>query len=973
MALAEHLVGRADELGSFDHLLAQLDGGRSAALELVGEPGIGKTRLLGELAARADARGHTVLSGCATELERDLPFWVFVDALDEYIQGLDPRRLEALDVDVRAELANVFPSLAAHADADRVASQHERYRSHRAVRALLEQLAEVRPVVLVLDDIHWADPASVELLGALLHRPPAAPVLIAMAVRPRQLPDRLSAGLERAHRRAALTRAELGALTRAEAQELLGSGAEDAEEAALYEESGGNPFYLEQLARSLVRFEQFVPGGSAVYVGDAQVPRSVAAALIEELSLLSEEARLVLEGAAVAGDPFEPELAAAAAATTEAAAIEALNELLRLDLVRSTDVPRRFRFRHPLVRRTVYESTPGGWRLGAHGRTAEALLARGASASTRAHHIELAARHGDSAAVAALREAGEAAAQRAPASAAHWFAAALRILSADASAEERVELLLAQSEALAATGQFAEAHATLIESMTIVPRDAEALRVRLTVACAGVEHLLGRHTKAHARLETAVAELRQPASAEAVALMIELAVNSLYGMDYEAMSAWAGRAVEKALPLGDRALTAAALAVSAAAAALRGAIAEARSHSEHAAELIDALSDAELARRLDSLVHLATAELYLDQFQASVRHGERALAIGRATGHGALFPLIFPMLGTALWVQGRMAESEDVLERAVEAARLLNDTQGLAWNLFNRSDAALAAGDVERALSTAEESVQLTEDLDESAVSVAAAAALARVLFEIGEAERAADLLLASAGGEDLRLIPGSWRARILELLTRCLLQAGRRPAAERAAAATAACAQAFELPMPIAMAALAAAALAVDDGDPAGAAEQAIAAAALLEGVGDLFDAAASRMLAGRALALAGEPDRAGAELERAAMAFDSFGASRYRAQAERELRKLGRHIHRRTRPGNEHGNEVDSLTARELEVARLIVDRKTNPEIAAALFLSQKTIESHIRNMFRKVGVVSRVELARAVERSARPSDAA
>ena len=110
MALATHLVGRAPELGSVDRLLTQIGGGGSAALELVGEPGIGKTRLLAELAARADARAYLVLSGRAGELELDLPFWVFVDALDEYVHGLDPHRLESLDGDVRAELATVFPS-----------------------------------------------------------------------------------------------------------------------------------------------------------------------------------------------------------------------------------------------------------------------------------------------------------------------------------------------------------------------------------------------------------------------------------------------------------------------------------------------------------------------------------------------------------------------------------------------------------------------------------------------------------------------------------------------------------------------------------------------------------------------------------------------------------------------------------------------------------------------------------------------
>ena len=90
MPVSEHLVGRATELDSFDNLVVELDGGNPAAIALVGEPGIGKTRLLAELAARADAQGHLVLAGWASELERDLPFWVFVDALDEYVRGLDP-------------------------------------------------------------------------------------------------------------------------------------------------------------------------------------------------------------------------------------------------------------------------------------------------------------------------------------------------------------------------------------------------------------------------------------------------------------------------------------------------------------------------------------------------------------------------------------------------------------------------------------------------------------------------------------------------------------------------------------------------------------------------------------------------------------------------------------------------------------------------------------------------------------------
>jgi predicted ATPase len=369
--LANPLVGRAEELGLLDRALDQLERGRWSAIELVGEPGIRKSRLLRELAARAEARGQLVLSGSASELERDLPFSVFVDALDEYLQSLEPRWFAHLDADVQAELAHVFPSLSVLASEGDVALQHERYRSHRAVRALLERLAEKRPLVLVLDDLHWADPASVELLGALLRRPPAAAVFLALARRPRKAAERLSA-LEHAGRSMALARIDLKPLSSEETRELLGDAVDSAAVAELYEESGGNPFYLEQLARSLRR-----PAGatstSEFSLIEMGVPAAVAVSLREELSLLSDRGRLVVQGAAVAGDPFEPELAAAAAAVPEAVAMDAVDELLQLDLVRNTEVPRRFRFRHPLVRRAVYDTAAGAWRLGAHERCAGAL------------------------------------------------------------------------------------------------------------------------------------------------------------------------------------------------------------------------------------------------------------------------------------------------------------------------------------------------------------------------------------------------------------------------------------------------------------------------------------------------------------------------------------------------------------------------------------------------------------------------
>ena len=111
---AERLVGRTAELETLAAATAALSRGRPAALALAGEPGIGKTRLLAELAERAERDGHLVLAGGASELERELPFCVFVDALDEHAEALEPRVLDGLDEHTRAELAHVLPSLDAN-------------------------------------------------------------------------------------------------------------------------------------------------------------------------------------------------------------------------------------------------------------------------------------------------------------------------------------------------------------------------------------------------------------------------------------------------------------------------------------------------------------------------------------------------------------------------------------------------------------------------------------------------------------------------------------------------------------------------------------------------------------------------------------------------------------------------------------------------------------------------------------------
>jgi DNA-binding CsgD family transcriptional regulator len=208
----------------------------------------------------------------------------------------------------------------------------------------------------------------------------------------------------------------------------------------------------------------------------------------------------------------------------------------------------------------------------------------------------------------------------------------------------------------------------------------------------------------------------------------------------------------------------------------------------------------------------------------------------------------------------------------------------------------------------------------------------------------------------------------VLELLTRCRLALGHLDEARRAAEGAAAAADVVGLPLAKAYADRAAAAVALETGDGARAADLALAAATVADDVGMPMEAALARTLAGRGLAQKGDRDGAVEQLSRAASALDLCGAQRYRDAAERELRQLGQRIHRRSQPSTPEGTGLESLTKRELEIARLVVDRRTNREIAELLFLSPRTVETHVRNMSGKLDADSRVEVARIVERADR-----
>ncbi len=407
------LVGRKRELSVVSRALDDVRGGSTRILGVIGEAGIGKTALLAAIAGLARAR------------------------------GLEVRQARA--------------------------AAHERYVPFAAVSR--ELTADLGSAALLVDDAHWADEASTDLVLDLLGRPPAEPYLLVVASRPRGSGPALRL-LGEARRVAGFEELVLEPLDDDASLALLAGVEEEAREWILGE-SRGNPLYLTEFARR--------PGALSC---------PLLASLEVELDALSEGARALADGAAVAGDPFDPELAAAAAGR-ELDPV-ALDELVAVDLVRPESGP-MFAFRHPMVCRAVYHHTAPAWRLAAHERAAAALERRGAGVAARARHVARYALPGDAAAVALLVEAAEGAA------AAHWYEAALRLVPD----EGRAALLGPYGLALARAGRLVEAREAL----------AAATEPALVIACARLERLLGDPDAARRRLLAAYEATSDPAVA----------------------------------------------------------------------------------------------------------------------------------------------------------------------------------------------------------------------------------------------------------------------------------------------------------------------------------------------------------------------------------------------------------------------------------------------------------------------------
>ncbi|MGB3437337.1 MAG: AAA family ATPase [Actinophytocola sp.] len=937
------LVGRGAALRSFTRTVDATRAGEFQFLAVVGEPGVGKTRLLGELATRTD--GLTTLWGRAAEFEQIMPFSALVDALDDHLESGCARFADRLGAAERRLLGTVFPALA---DGDGDAEVEEgvdrtgiaRLLLYRALRALIDELAGRNGLALLLDDVHWADPGTVEFLDHLVRHPPRGPVLVAVAYRPAQAPPRLAALVAAAGGH----QVTVGPLSAEEVAQFLGPGVNGARGRALFEASGGNPFYLEALAR-MHRLE------------GAELPASVRAVLQVELGDLPQASLRAAHAAAVAGDEFGPAMMAVAAEMPEAASLEALNDLVARDILRPA-TSRRFRFRHPLVRQAAYEYAEAGWRLGAHARLAEHLAHVGAPAIVQAHHVERSCSYGDERAVDTLVTAARAVADHAPETCAHWLRTALELMPEEPrTLERRLELLMELCRAQGVSGKLAESRDSARELLALLPADQYDRRAKAARMCALMERQLDRPHEARALLLDELSRMPNARADVAIPLRMRLVVESLMRVDFRAAQAVldmmpdSGEGWEPGLEVAVAALRP----MSAYAA---GRIKEALRTAEVAARLIDAVPDSHLAEWLDTMAWLCWADNSLGRYSFALRHFDRSAALARSTGQAYVLTNLLAGRARTLIALGRLAAALETVEESIDGARLIGSGQQLVFALTQRCLALAWSGDHDAALAVGEDAVTTVAGSHE-VWGYMAQNARAVAMVAAGRLDEGFDALVASCA--DFRN-PKLDRAT---LLATCELLAQVEVARGRDGTRWADLATRLddpELPVFTGLVALARAHV-VRAADPAAAAALAEDAVRRLSDGGRRLDAGRALLTAGLAHASSDRADLARERLREATEVFDDCGATALSAQAIRERRRLGVRV---PAPATSAGNDrAHGMTPREQEVARLVAKGLTNQRIAGELFLSVRTVETHLSRVFAKLGVTSRTGVAATLAR--------
>ena len=377
------LVGRDEQLAALDRALAGAAAGRGRLVLVAGEPGIGKTRLAEEVARQAAARGVRVAWGRCWEGEGAPAFWPWVQVVRELLAGVAPEQLGALLGRSGGELSQLLPELKELVPGLEPPPVVElavvRFRLYQAVTGLLRRLGEAGPLLVVVDDLHWADVASLGLLGFLAGELKAARLVVLGTYRDVEVAagEPLAETLGALARQPVVERIALGGLSNAEVARLIaattGNRPGEGLVRAVHERTEGNPFFVTELLRLLQSEGRLADEATAA--ARRAIPVGVRDVLGRRLARLPEQTNAVLLVAAVAGRDFDLDLVRAVTRLDEEHALEAVEAAVVAGLVvEDQQTAGRYRFAHALVGETLYEQLSRARRVRLHARVAEALL-----------------------------------------------------------------------------------------------------------------------------------------------------------------------------------------------------------------------------------------------------------------------------------------------------------------------------------------------------------------------------------------------------------------------------------------------------------------------------------------------------------------------------------------------------------------------------------------------------------------------
>lgn len=930
------LLEREYELDQLGQALSDVGAGRGRAVVIEANAGLGKTRLLRKAQGTGSEAGFEVLSGRATELERDFPFALVRQLFESQVQALSAQEGQAILEGASAARGALGLGSSTVETDDPFAVLHGLYWVTAA-------LAERRPLLLAIDDAHWADPGSLDYLSFMLPRLEELPVLLVVTVRSDE-PDP-PPGLGRILTDPIVRHLTPGPLGPEATGTMLAQMWEREPDptfaATCHEVSGGNPFLLSELAHNLLA-QGVEPTAERAGLVREQAPDRVARTVLRRIARLPSEATVVARSLAILGEGGDLRLLAAMDGLGPEATQRAADELRASAIF---DRGSSLRFVHPLVRNAIYSDMPVGERSRAHARAAALLRERKVSPERVATQLLATEARGERATAETLLEAGEQAlAAGAPRSAIVYLSRVLREPPPPEMRTAVLDLLLTASFRAADQAAFAAVEEDVLAEWANDPSVRSRWAIQLTMLMA----LGGRFEEAAALLREAI-EVAVAGDDVERAYQLQAQLSTLASMvpsvpevtvdDHD------GR-IDPDSPTGRLV----------AAMETRAAVVDGTAH-----EVIDAAKrtlgngcsifaeEPELAAASIAVMALVA----VDEVETARRAAERALVIARKRGATPEIVRARLLIGFCAWGSGDLVAAEADLRQGIDLARLagiaplvLMGVGPLLEVLIERDELSAAEAELQ-ALGMADGPVPANPLLG-MVLMMRGHLRVERGEFELA-AEDFADLTaLAEARGFGLGPI-----ASASPFAVRALSALERHDEARELADSLIPYARHLGTKSGIAHVTRA---VAATRGDRE-AIELLEEAASQLEGSPRRVERAHALVDLGAALRRAGRRSAARKPLREAFELARRCGAARVARRANEELQATGEKVRRYTPIG------VESLTPSERRVADLAASGLSNRQIAQSLFVTVKTVEAHLSAVYGKLDIGSRRELPAAL----------